>query len=63
MESNLLNAPCVFCEYDGELYWQIETHDEKCPWYMVGGEKDRASLLPYVIRNLYNLNKENKNDL
>lgn len=41
----LLHAPCIFCGYSGELYWQEETHDIKCPWRNVGGELIRQKEL------------------
>lgn len=46
----LLQAPCVFCYYNGELYWQEESHKESCPFYGVGGVEDRkADLCNNVI--------------
>lgn len=37
-----LDAPCAFCGYNGDGYWQRETHTRECPWYYVGGRDERA---------------------
>jgi len=49
----LLDAPCVFCGYNRENYWQTETHDRKCPWFHVGREESRQKLLRATINGLY----------
>ena len=46
----LINAPCVFCGYDGTGYWQKYTHDKSCPFYRVGGESGRKEALLSAIR-------------
>lgn len=50
----LLNAPCVFCGYNGHGYFQVGTHSKSCPWHYIGGEADREAKLGDVIaRNHY----------
>lgn len=41
----VLHAPCKWCGYDGEGYWQARTHAESCPWHGLGGAEDRAAAL------------------
>ena len=59
----LMNAPCVFCEYNGENYWQVNTHSANCPWYSVGGYTDREESLIKVVpqqsQQIESLKKEN----
>ncbi len=43
-----LEAPCIFCAYNGAGYWQAWTHDSKCPWWALGGAWDREQALPRV---------------
>lgn len=50
--SQLLQAPCIFCDYNGEGYWQKETHDERCPWHSVGGMEDRRNELGPLIHDM-----------
>lgn len=40
-----LAAPCRWCGYNGENYWQAGTHAKTCPWLLVGGEAARKALL------------------
>lgn len=40
----LLSAPCLFCGYNGEGYWQSSTHTEECPWHHVAGSYERAHM-------------------
>jgi hypothetical protein len=51
--NKLLKAPCVYCGYNGEGYWQKHTHHENCPFYNSGGEEGRYVVLEqlgvYVI--------------
>ncbi len=54
VENALLCSPCVFCDYNGQGYWQVGTHDKKCPWHKWGGGTERNDMLPDVIRKLYN---------
>lgn len=42
MENDILDAPCLYCSYSGEGYWQTGTHKKDCPWRNIGGEKERA---------------------
>jgi len=46
---SILDAPCVFCGYDGKGYWQPYTHDEKCPLREFKGHSDRQRELRKVI--------------
>lgn len=46
----LLRAPCVFCGYNGERYYQRGSHSPDCPWHDVGGLRDRVDSLRDVIR-------------
>jgi len=48
-ERKLLDAPCVFCGYNGPGYWQAGTHKPECPWHGVGGYDERAVMLRPVI--------------
>jgi hypothetical protein len=41
----MLDAPCVFCGYNGAGYWQSGTHAKDCRWYSVGGYVDRHKAL------------------
>lgn len=43
--SNLFNAPCIFCGYSGEGYWQAGTHNKDCPCHKVGGRLERETLI------------------
>ncbi len=36
MEKHILDAPCVFCGYNGPGYWQTGTHAKDCPWHDIG---------------------------
>lgn len=47
--SEILEAPCVFCAYNGHGYWQVLTHDEKCPWRHVAGSGTRTKTLRDVL--------------
>lgn len=51
--SGLLEAPCVFCGYNGPGYWQRLTHDKNCPWYPQGGFNERREVLPKFLRFMY----------
>lgn len=39
---DLLDAPCVFCAYNGAGYWQVGIHAKDCPFHNVGGDAARA---------------------
>jgi hypothetical protein len=45
----LLDAPCLFCAYDGQGYYQSGTHSTDCPWHVVGGSRAREVALPAVL--------------
>jgi hypothetical protein len=47
--SAILEAPCVFCAYSSRGYWQVLTHDEKCPWRHVAGSGTRTKTLRDVL--------------
>lgn len=49
----LLNAPCVFCGYNGAGYWQAKSHLKSCPWHTVGGFDDRRARMPDILKNLH----------
>ena len=51
--TEILAAPCIFCGYDGQAYWQVGTHDKNCPWHKWGWKIERNDMLPDVIRKLY----------
>lgn len=38
----ILDAPCVFCGYNGARYWQRGTHAQDCPFSDIGGDASRA---------------------
>lgn len=42
---NLLDAPCLWCDYKGEGYWQTGTHAALCPLHAIGGDRDREEWL------------------
>ena len=47
--NDILDAPCVFCGYNGRGYWQKGTHNKHCPWCELGGGAERAKALRGVI--------------
>jgi hypothetical protein len=50
--SDLLGAPCIFCGYKGNLYYQKGTHRLDCPWIEIGGLDERLERLPSLIKML-----------
>lgn len=59
--NDLLDAPCVFCCYNGQNYYQAGTHYPSCPWRLIGGLEERVEALPDFIRKMYErLNDCNK---
>lgn len=40
-----LQAPCIWCGYNGNGYWQKGTHAATCPWHQVGGSEERYQSL------------------
>jgi len=49
----LLEAPCIFCGYNGPGYWQAGTHTLDCPWHGIGCLSERAAMLRPVIKLLF----------
>lgn len=43
--SDLLEAPCCFCKYNGPGYFQKHTHEKDCPWHDIGGMDEREKEL------------------
>lgn len=52
--TDILDAPCRWCGYNGPGYYQAGTHDKTCPWHRVGGQAERKEaldqILPSVLR-------------
>ena len=42
---NILDAPCKWCGYNGSGYWQAGTHKPECPFYRIGGARERANIM------------------
>ena len=53
MSNELLDAPCVFCLYNGRGYYQHASHHQSCPWYHVGGADERDKLLRATVTTIY----------
>ena len=60
--NELLAAPCIFCGYNRNGYWQAGYHQPNCPWRQVGGASEREDILPAVIADHFNA-LQNKNPL
>ena len=43
--NGLLAAPCLWCGYNGEGYYQAGTHSQSCPWHTIGGCDERLDRL------------------
>ena len=43
--NGLLAAPCLWCGYNGEGYYQAGTHGQLCPWNTIGGCDERLDRL------------------
>jgi len=43
--NGLLAAPCLWCGYNGEGYYQAGTHGKSCPWNTIGGCDERLDRL------------------
>lgn len=41
----VLDAPCCFCGYNGQGYYQSNTHKPDCPFYEIGGKDEREHAL------------------
>ena len=48
----LLDAPCVFCGYYGEGFYQSNTHKPECPWRSLGGSVEREESVRTAIRTV-----------
>ena len=48
----LIQAPCIFCGYDGQDFWSAGTHESKCLMHPVDGADSRLKALRKEIRNL-----------
>ena len=44
-EAAELEAPCRWCGYNSEDYWQSGTHSDDCPWHRIGGSDKREAVL------------------
>lgn len=52
MSKDILDAPCAFCGYNGDGYWQPGTHRHGCPWENRGGHDERQSALRSVLKKM-----------
>ena len=48
----LLEAPCLWCNYNGDGYWMTGTHSAACPWHSVGGTRPRGLALPGMLAGI-----------
>ena len=46
----LLDAPCIFCNYNGQGYYQAHTHKVWCPFYEIGGDIERENAIVVFAR-------------
>ena len=51
-ERDLLDAPCAFCGYNRNGYWQEGTHPPGCPWHGIGGKVERELAVRDVVARL-----------
>ena len=42
---SMLDAPCEWCRYSGEKYWQAGSHAHTCPWFAVASSQARLMKL------------------
>jgi len=54
---NFFDAPCKFCGYNGEGYWQKGTHNKDCPFRNIGGIEDRKGIMEVLAKIYNNRNK------
>lgn len=52
MSELVLEAPCVFCKYDGEGYWQAGTHQCGCPVGGIAGRGSRVLAIRFILHRL-----------
>jgi len=45
LRGDVICSPCIFCGYSGARYWQRHSHSKTCPWYEVGGGKERGDII------------------
>jgi len=57
---SVLDAPCVFCGYDGPNYLQKGSHKKSCPFHDIKGHADRQKALRGIIKKL--MRKKNENN-
>ena len=58
IRDKLIDAPCIFCGYNGPGYFQRGSHKVGCPWHSIGGAQEREDalnewLLGIMARNFY----------
>lgn len=46
----MLNAPCIFCDYDGPRYWNRKSHEKNCPWRSVSGKRNREKEFKNAVK-------------
>lgn len=51
---SVLDAPCVFCNYDGPNYLQKGSHKKSCPFHEIKGHADRQKALRGIIKDKFN---------
>ena len=50
---DVLEAPCIFCGYNGEGYWQAGRHDKRCPWFVIGGFGERELEIRRTLESVF----------
>lgn len=56
--NEILDAPCIFCGYNGPNYWQPHTHNKSCPFFEIGGDREREhALVVFARKGLLTYNK------
>lgn len=49
LAKDILSAPCLWCGYKGDGYWQEGNHAEPCPWRHLGGLGERIDSVQGLI--------------
>ena len=57
---DILKPPCLFCNYEGEKYWESLSHDPDCPFYIMTGRYHRQAALINAVKKLWILYKNRK---